>query len=105
MTDPNTCSMEQVAVYQSQVTSLPSGIPAYEVQIINRCGACTVYGVHVACGDFASTELVDPSQFRRVARGDCVVKNGGPLGPGEAVVFQYTNSFSYPLRVTSVACH
>uniref|UniRef100_A0A0D9WEE4 TPD1 protein homolog 1-like n=1 Tax=Leersia perrieri TaxID=77586 RepID=A0A0D9WEE4_9ORYZ len=103
--DPNTCSMEQVAVYQSPVRPLPSGIPSYEAQIINRCGTCTLYNVHLACGDFASTELIDPNIFRRVERNDCIVNNGGPFGPGEAVVFQYSNTFSYPLRVSSVDCH
>uniref|UniRef100_A0A0D9WEF0 Uncharacterized protein n=1 Tax=Leersia perrieri TaxID=77586 RepID=A0A0D9WEF0_9ORYZ len=52
---------------------LPSGIPSYEVQIINRCGTCTVYNVHLACSDFASTELVNPSLFHRVAHNNCVV--------------------------------
>ncbi|KAF0929506.1 hypothetical protein E2562_021757 [Oryza meyeriana var. granulata] len=53
---------------------------------------------------FASTELVNPSQFQRVGFNDCLVKGGGPLGPSQAVSFQYSNSFGYPLVVSNVAC-
>ncbi|KAG0549620.1 hypothetical protein BDA96_01G270500 [Sorghum bicolor] len=100
------CSGEDVVVYQSSANPLPSGIPAYTVQIINVCsGGCTVYDVHVSCGDFASTELVDPAKFQRVSFNDCVVKGGGALEPSETISFQYSNSFSYHLTVASVACH
>ncbi|RLN39621.1 hypothetical protein C2845_PM01G45450 [Panicum miliaceum] len=101
---PDDCSEEDVVVYQSSANPLPSGIPAYTVQIINVCGGCTVADVHVSCGDFASTELVDPDKFQRVGFNDCVVKGGGPMEPSEAVSFQYSNSFSYQLNVASVAC-
>ncbi|PWZ57258.1 hypothetical protein Zm00014a_034917 [Zea mays] len=102
---PDGCSGEDVAVYQSSANPLPSGIPAYTVRIINVCsGGCTVYDVHVSCGDFASTELVDPAKFQRVGFNDCVVKGGGALEPSETVSFQYSNSFSYHLSVASVAC-
>jgi hypothetical protein len=103
---PDGCSGEDVVVYQSSANPLPSGIPAYTVQIINVCsGGCTVYDVHVSCGDFASTELVDPAKFQRVSFNDCVVKGGGTLEPSETVSFQYSNSFSYQLSAASVACH
>ncbi|OEL33054.1 Polygalacturonase [Dichanthelium oligosanthes] len=101
---PNDCSEEDVVVYQSSANPLPSGVPAYTVQIVNVCGGCTVSDVHVSCGDFASTELVDPGKFHRLAFNDCVVKAGGPLQPSETVSFQYSNSFSYQLNVASVSC-
>lgn len=101
---PDDCSEEDVVVYQSSANPLPSGIPAYTVQIVNVCGGCTVSDVHVSCGDFASTELVDPDKFQRVSFNDCVVKGGGPMEPSETVSFQYSNSFSYELNVASVAC-
>jgi len=101
---PDECSEEDVVVYQSSANPLPSGIPAYTVQITNVCGGCTVSGVHVACGDFASTELVDPDKFQRVGFNDCIVKGGAPMEPSEAVSFQYSNSFSYQLNVASVVC-
>lgn len=92
-------------VYQSSGQPLPSGIPTYNVDIINKCEGCAVYNVHIMCGEFASTELVDPSQFRRVGENNCLVKNGGPMGPAETVSFQYSNSFAYPLHVGSISCH
>ncbi|CAL4914738.1 unnamed protein product [Urochloa decumbens] len=101
---PDDCSEEDVVVYQSSANPLPSGIPAYTVQIINVCGGCTVSDVHVACGDFASTELVDPGKFQRVGFNDCIVKGGGAMEPSETVSFQYSNSFSYQLNVASVSC-
>ncbi|CAL4923006.1 unnamed protein product [Urochloa decumbens] len=101
---PDDCSEEDVVVYQSSANPLPSGIPAYAVQIINVCGGCTVSDVHVSCGDFASTELVDPGKFQRVGFNDCIVKGGGAMEPSETVSFQYSNSFSYQLNVASVSC-
>nr|CAB3495994.1 unnamed protein product [Digitaria exilis] len=101
---PDECSEEDVVVYQSNANPLPSGIPAYTVQIVNVCGGCTVSEVHVACGDFASTELVDPAKFQRLGFNDCVVKGGAPMEPSETVSFQYSNSFSYHLNVASVSC-
>ncbi|KAL6640861.1 hypothetical protein ACP70R_019042 [Stipagrostis hirtigluma subsp. patula] len=101
---PDECSEEDVVVYQSSANPLPSGIPAYTVHIINVCGGCRVSDVHVSCGDFASTELVDPAKFQRVGFNDCVVKGGAAMEPTEAVSFQYSNSFAYPLTVASVAC-
>uniref|UniRef100_A0A0D9XII9 Uncharacterized protein n=1 Tax=Leersia perrieri TaxID=77586 RepID=A0A0D9XII9_9ORYZ len=102
--EPEGCSGENVVVYQNNAQHLPSGIPTYSVEVINTCTACTVYDVHVACGEFASTELVDPTQFQRVGFNDCLVKGGGPLGPSESVSFQYSNSFAYPLAIANVAC-
>ncbi|KAF0929509.1 hypothetical protein E2562_021760 [Oryza meyeriana var. granulata] len=104
MEPADSCSGEDVVVYQNNAEHLPSGIPTYSVEIINICTACTVYDVHVSCGEFASTELVYPSQFQRVGFNDCLVKCGGPLGPSETVSFQYSNSFAYPLAVANVAC-
>ncbi|CAL4931390.1 unnamed protein product [Urochloa decumbens] len=101
---PDDCSEEDVVVYQSSANPLPSGIPAYTVRITNVCGGCTVSDVHVSCGDFASTELVDPAKFQRVGFNDCIVKGGGAMEPSETVSFQYSNSFSYELNVASVSC-
>ncbi|CAN6193875.1 unnamed protein product [Urochloa humidicola] len=101
---PDDCSEEDVVVYQSSANPLPSGIPAYTVQITNVCGGCTVSDVHVSCGDFASTELVDPGKFQRIGFNDCIVKGGGAMEPSETVSFQYSNSFSYQLNVASVSC-
>ncbi|KAL5225930.1 hypothetical protein ABZP36_012569 [Zizania latifolia] len=103
-TEPDSCSEEDVVVYQNNAEHLPSGIPTYSVEIINVCASCTVYNVHVSCGEFASTELVDPSQFQRVGFHDCLVKGGGRMGPSESVSFLYSNSFPYSLEVTNVDC-
>jgi hypothetical protein len=101
---PDDCSMEVVLVSQRNTGPLPNGIPTYSVDIINMCDKCRVSDVHIACGEFASTELVDPAKFQRVAVNDCVVKGGAALEPSESVSFQYSNSFSYPLTVVSVSC-
>ncbi|KAL6906376.1 hypothetical protein ACP4OV_003977 [Aristida adscensionis] len=98
------CSVEVVQVSQSNGGFLPNGIPSYTVTITNTCLGCTVRDVHVACGEFASTELVDPGDFRRLAYGDCLVRGGGAMGPGDIVSFAYANSFQYPMDVASVDC-
>ncbi|KAJ1291833.1 hypothetical protein BS78_02G347200 [Paspalum vaginatum] len=98
------CSEEVVKVYQNTAGHLANGIPYYKVTITNTCLACTVSDVHVSCGEFASTELVRPSDFRRLAYGDCLVRDGGPIAPGEIVSFQYSNSFPYSLNVAAVSC-
>uniref|UniRef100_A0ACD6A4L2 Uncharacterized protein n=1 Tax=Avena sativa TaxID=4498 RepID=A0ACD6A4L2_AVESA len=95
---------ELVSVYQNSDSSLHTGMPAYTVEISNNCIDCTVCDVHLSCGDFANTELVDPATFRRLGFDDCLVKDGGPIGPGEMVDFQYANSFLYKMNVLSASC-
>ncbi|CAM0874846.1 unnamed protein product [Alopecurus aequalis] len=95
---------ELVQVYQNIAANLPTGMPAYSLEITNTCINCTVCNVHLSCGDFANTELVDPATFRRLAINDCLVKDGGPIGPGEMVSFDYSNSFLYPMKVASASC-
>ncbi|CAN6300108.1 unnamed protein product [Urochloa humidicola] len=102
--DDDGCSDGVVQVSQVHAGSLPSGIPSYSVTITNACLDCTVRDVHVSCGEFASTELVDPGSFQRLAYGDCLVRDGGPIGPGETVSFEYSNSFIYSMVVVSVSC-
>ncbi|CAL4923867.1 unnamed protein product [Urochloa decumbens] len=102
--DGGGCPDGVVQVSQVSAGTLPSGIPSYSVTITNTCLDCTVRDVHVSCGEFASTELVDPGSFQRLAYGDCLVKDGGPIGPGETVSFEYSNSFIYSMGVVSVSC-
>ncbi|KAL6624863.1 hypothetical protein ACP70R_032184 [Stipagrostis hirtigluma subsp. patula] len=98
------CSEEAIDVSQHSVGTLADGIPLFSVTITNICLQCKVQDVHLSCGEFASTQLVDPSDFERVAYGDCVVKGGGAMEPGETVSFEYSNSFEYPLAVSNVSC-
>jgi hypothetical protein len=52
---------ELVDVSQSSDASLHTGMPVYTVEITNSCLDCSVCDVHLSCGDFANTELVDPA--------------------------------------------
>ena len=77
----------------------------YSVTIANTCLHCTVRDVHISCGEFGQAQLVvAPADFRRVAVGDCLVRGGGALGPGESVSFRYSSLFQYHLHVASVSC-
>ncbi|KAK1646481.1 hypothetical protein QYE76_064286 [Lolium multiflorum] len=96
---------ELVTVAQNSDASLHSGMPAYTVEITNNCIDCTVCDVHLSCGYFANTELVDPATFRRLGFDDCLVKDGGPILPSEMIIFQYANSFLYEMKVVSAACN
>ncbi|KAI4312540.1 hypothetical protein MLD38_037347 [Melastoma candidum] len=99
------CSKNDIAIYQGPMEPLPSGIPAFTVQILNVCVSnCYIMNIHVSCGWFSSVHLVNPQVFRRVDYDDCVVNNGEALSPGQSLSFQYANSFQYPLSVSSVDC-
>ncbi|KAI8524946.1 hypothetical protein RHMOL_Rhmol13G0189200 [Rhododendron molle] len=99
------CSKDNIAVFQGPTSPLPNGIPTYTVQVLNVCiSGCSVSNIHLSCGWFSSARLINPRLFRRICYNDCLVNNGEALGPGESLSFQYANSFSYPLSVSSVAC-
>ncbi|KAJ6741527.1 PROTEIN TAPETUM DETERMINANT 1 [Salix viminalis] len=99
------CSKDDIDIVQGSTAPLPNGIPSYTVQILNVCvSGCSISNIHVSCGWFSSARLVSPRVFRRFYYDDCLVNDGEPLGPGEALSFQYANSFLYPLSVSSVDC-
>ncbi|KAH0879663.1 hypothetical protein HID58_067057 [Brassica napus] len=99
------CSKDDLVVFQGSTVPLPNGVPAFTVEIINACASdCSVTEIHVSCGWFSSVRLVNPRVFRRLSYDDCLVNDGQPLSPGQTLSFQYANSFSYPLSVSSVSC-
>ncbi|ESQ33526.1 hypothetical protein EUTSA_v10009407mg [Eutrema salsugineum] len=99
------CSKDDIVVFQGSTVPLPNGVPAYTVQIFNACvSGCKIAEIHVSCGWFSSVRLVNPRVFRRLCYDDCLVNDGQPLAPGQTLSFQYANSFSYPLSVSSVSC-
>ncbi|KAJ4847693.1 TPD1 protein 1 [Turnera subulata] len=99
------CSKDDISIVQGATAPLPNGIPSYRVQILNVCvSGCSMSNIHVNCGWFSSTRLINPRVFRRLDYDDCLVNDGEALAPGETLSFQYTNSFQYPLSVSSVAC-
>lgn len=101
---PTECSENFVAVSQAEATRWLGGMPSYSVTITNTCASCAVSDVHVSCGEFGSAKLVDPSSFRRVTAGDCLVGGGGAMQPGESISFDYSNMYPYDLDVSSVSC-
>ncbi|KAB5551559.1 hypothetical protein DKX38_008870 [Salix brachista] len=99
------CSKDDIDIVQGSTAPLLNGIPSCTVQILNVCvSGCSISNIHVSCGWFSSARLISPSVFRRIYYDDCLVNDGEPLGPGEALSFQYANSFLYPLSVSSVDC-
>ncbi|KAK7387677.1 hypothetical protein VNO78_22467 [Psophocarpus tetragonolobus] len=99
------CSKEEIVIYEGEVPPLPSGIPAYTVQIMNMCASdCKIAKIHLHCGWFSSARLINPRVFRRLGYDDCLVNDGKVLGPGKTISFQYANTFRYPLSVASVVC-
>lgn len=97
-----------ISISQGRGTTLPSGIPSYTVEVINRCiddgGGCAIGGIHARCGWFSSVTLVDPRKFLRLAYDDCLVNDGQPLLAGDTISFEYANSFPYELRVAFASC-
>ncbi|CAL4980566.1 unnamed protein product [Urochloa decumbens] len=99
---------EDISIYQGPASPLPGGVPAYKVDVVNRCVggpvACAIAGIHVRCGWFSSVSLVDPTKFRRLGRDDCLVNDGRSLLGGDTVSFEYSNSFKYDLSVRAATC-
>ncbi|KAK8458200.1 hypothetical protein SEVIR_3G332601v4 [Setaria viridis] len=112
--DEGCAGAEDIEIYQGQASPLPSGVPAYKVDVVNRClggldgdsGSveCAIAGIHVRCGWFSSVSLVDPSKFRRLGHDDCLLNDGRPLLGGETISFEYANSFKYDLSVRVATC-
>ncbi|KAG8490663.1 hypothetical protein CXB51_013892 [Gossypium anomalum] len=98
------CTKDDIVIFQGSAVPLPNGIPSYTVQIMNVClSGCSISNIHVSCGWFSSVRLINPTVFRRLYYDDCLVNDGEPLGPGECLSFDYANTFSYPLSVSSAA--
>ncbi|KAL1372775.1 hypothetical protein HN51_002867 [Arachis hypogaea] len=99
------CSKEDIAIYTGEAAPLPSGIPSYAVQIMNKCSNdCSIANIRLHCGWFSSARLINPRLFRRLRYDDCLVNDGRPLPPATAISFQYANTFRYPLTVASLVC-
>ncbi|KAH7278013.1 hypothetical protein KP509_38G019600 [Ceratopteris richardii] len=100
------CSLADIAIFQGETGPLPDGIPSFSVQIINLCvSGCPISDIHVTCGWFASAKLINPKLFKRVKYNDCIVNDRLPLKGGDSIVFEYANSFQYPLEISSAnAC-
>uniref|UniRef100_A0A7N0T1V9 Protein TAPETUM DETERMINANT 1-like n=1 Tax=Kalanchoe fedtschenkoi TaxID=63787 RepID=A0A7N0T1V9_KALFE len=95
-----TCNHRDISISQSRDST--SGIPSYIVQIINTCvSGCAPSHIHLHCGWFASTRLVNPATFKRLSYDDCFVNGGKPLMTGQIIRFTYLNSFMYPLSFKS----
>ncbi|KAL6520466.1 hypothetical protein OROHE_017054 [Orobanche hederae] len=101
------CSKDNILVFQGATSPLPNGIPTYTVEIHNVCllESCGISNIHMSCGWFSSARLINPMTFRRIGYNDCLVNNGEPLNPGDALSFQYANTFKYQLAVLSVSCY
>ncbi|KAK4337557.1 hypothetical protein RND71_042044 [Anisodus tanguticus] len=99
------CSPSDIQIYQG-----PSGfsglhIPQYTVQIVNEASASNgVFDVQIHCGEFASADLIEPSIFKRIGCGICLLKNGKRVLPGEVISFEYSNILPYDFSVVQVKC-
>ncbi|CAM6084662.1 unnamed protein product [Calypogeia fissa] len=78
---------------------LPDGLPIFRVTVINTCLDCSYSDIQIGCGDFTSGKLVNPAIFRRITDGDCLLNNGNPLAPQDAIEFEYISTFPYPMAV------
>ncbi|CAN4126988.1 unnamed protein product [Withania somnifera] len=103
---PASCSKDSIQVNQGATQSLPSGIPTYTVIVENTCYSvsCSISNIHLSCGWFSSARLINPRIFRRLSYNDCLINDGEPLSPGQSLMFQYANTFKYPLSVSAVTC-
>ncbi|CAN0906037.1 Protein TAPETUM DETERMINANT 1 [Linum grandiflorum] len=99
------CTRNDIVINQGQTSSLPSGIPTYTVEITNLCvSGCDITRIHISCGWFSSARLINPRVFKRLGYNDCLVNDGKPLPNGATLSFEYANTYSYPLSVSSLVC-
>ncbi|KAK4749644.1 hypothetical protein SAY87_027093 [Trapa incisa] len=99
------CTTTDIVISQGITRPLPNGVPTYSVEIINVCvTGCEISNIHLYCGWFSSTHLVNPKIFRRLHFNDCIVNDGKPLVNGDTLSFEYANTYLYPLSVSSVSC-
>ncbi|MCD7453703.1 hypothetical protein HAX54_021894 [Datura stramonium] len=93
-----TCPKSRIQISQAASGTI-NGIPEYSVIIINECeSSCS--GIHLSCGEFATTKLINPKIFRRLAINDCLVNDGATLKSGQVLSFTYSNSFKYPMSLS-----
>lgn len=100
------CYPSDIHIYQGPSGFTGLHIPQYTVQIVNEASAINgVFDVQIHCGEFASTNLIEPSIFRRIGNyGICLLKNGSRILPGEVISFVYSNILPYNLSVIQVKC-
>lgn len=104
------CTKDDIVVHQGATPPLPNGIPTYTVVVLNLCSAsgggesCAMGNIHLSCGAFSSARLINPRIFRRLRINDCLLNDGRPLPAGSSISFEYANSFSYPLSISSASC-
>ncbi|KAL7134436.1 hypothetical protein ABFS83_11G027300 [Erythranthe nasuta] len=96
------CDHAQIQISQGEESAV--GIPRYTVMITNLCSDCLIAKVHLHCGWFASADVVNPEDFKRLSYDDCLVYGGRPIPSGHVIEFHYSNTFSYPLSVASYVC-
>ena len=105
MGDGTRCCGSQIRIYQWPSGFTALNIPKFTVQIVNEAwDAASVFDVHVSCGEFASASLINPMIFRRLGLGDCLLKNGDTLSPGEVISFEYANILPYVFDIAQVSC-
>jgi hypothetical protein len=98
----SSCNLRDVSLTQGFQGYGADGEPTYAVQIIDTCSnpRCKISNVHVSCGMFSSGVLINPSAFRRIQPGVCLVNNGRPLRPMDIISFTYTSIFLQPLSIS-----
>lgn len=98
-----TCPKSRIQITQGAIGTI-GGIPEYSVIIVNECESICG-GIHLSCGEFATTKFINPWTFRRLAVNDCLVNNGAPMKSGQVISFTYANTYKYPMSVTSATCY
>lgn len=95
------CTLRDISLSQSFLDYGGDGEPRYGVQIVDMCSnpRCEISNVHVSCGMFSSGGFINPSAFRRIRPGVCLVNNGRPLNPLDTIKFSYTSTRMQPLSI------
>ncbi|KAL4196047.1 hypothetical protein AMTRI_Chr04g244080 [Amborella trichopoda] len=99
----NPFCLKSISVNQHASGYNYGSLPQYTVHVANLSFQ-TVTNVHLNCGNFSSATKINPSIFKRLQPGDCLVNGGGAIKPGEIVAFDYTNILPYSLSLSTADC-
>ncbi|KAL2502178.1 Uncharacterized protein Fot_36026 [Forsythia ovata] len=102
--NPNSCNPSTIRIYQWPSGFAGRNVPKFTVQIINEAWYVGgVFDVQISCPSFASTTLINPTIFRRISIGTCLLKNGRNIIPGEVDALNlFTPALSIPYSSSKI---
>ncbi|CAM0883684.1 unnamed protein product [Alopecurus aequalis] len=106
------CDVQKdLSIWQSLGEPQRDDSSEYRVDVTNRCigdersgRPCAISRILLRCGNFRSLIPINPTVFRNVSSGVCLLNDGHSIPQGSNVSFVYTNYQRNELYVYSAMC-